>query len=93
MNFRSSARLIRSTRAGVGKSLQKADLCRRVRAQAEDANDVNDVTISLHKFVDTDSIIKRLTHEFGDAGDKHASGIDVIHLDIAHEVQKHANSQ
>ena len=53
---------------------------------AKGANSVKDVTIPLHKFVNTDSIIARLTKEFGYAGNLNGSGFDVIHLDIAHEV-------
>ncbi|XP_067936886.1 E3 ubiquitin-protein ligase rnf213-alpha-like [Watersipora subatra] len=80
---RSFARLIRSTRAGVGKSLHKKNLCAAVRANKDLSG--KDITIPVYKTVDTDVIIKRLNDDLGNG-----YGVNcyhTIHFDIAHEVK------
>ena len=83
-NIRSGARLIRSKRAGVGKSLQKKNLCTDLRVNRNIPG--KDITIALHKSVDTDGIIKRLKDEFGYTNDPNDDNCNTIHIDIAHEV-------
>ena len=80
---RSSARLIRSERAGVGKSLLKDNLCNTLR----NGKGVHgkDITIPVYKVIKVDDIISRLTAEFGNGYTK--TPCNTIHLDIAHEVQ------
>ncbi|XP_067936897.1 E3 ubiquitin-protein ligase rnf213-alpha-like [Watersipora subatra] len=75
------ARLIRSERAGVGKSLQKSNLCSKLRQKLKG----KDVTIPVYRSIDTDHVIARLNAELGH-GFRDA-GRNTIHLDIAHEVE------
>ncbi|XP_067940324.1 E3 ubiquitin-protein ligase rnf213-alpha-like [Watersipora subatra] len=81
---RSSARLIRSSRAGVGKSLQHKNLRDRLRSMCDLPG--KDLTICLHKFVNTDDIIDRLVKELPVLNSSKAP-YHTIHLDIAHEVE------
>jgi len=76
------SRLIRSNRAGVGKSLQKFNLCTKLRAKH--ASQGKDITIPIYKTVDVDGLIKRLTGELDNGFSDDL--FHTIHLDIAHEV-------
>jgi len=79
---RSFARILRSTRAGVGKSLQRGNLCQTLRQQEKVPG--KDITISAHRQIETDEIMCQLFGEFGYCVDDES--FDTIHLDIAHEV-------
>ncbi|XP_067936895.1 E3 ubiquitin-protein ligase rnf213-alpha-like [Watersipora subatra] len=78
---RYSARLIRSKRAGVGKSLQKSNLCSQLRQKLKGM----DVTIPIYRTIDTDHVIARLNAKLGNGF--RDVGRNTIHLDIAHEVE------
>ncbi|XP_067936885.1 E3 ubiquitin-protein ligase rnf213-alpha-like [Watersipora subatra] len=80
---RSYARLIRSSRAGVGKSLQKLNLCHELRVVQEVTG--KDITIPIYKVIDTDNIINCLTSKLGNGYSD--TPCSVIHFDIAHEVE------
>ena len=80
---RSCSRLIRSERAGVGKSLTKFNLCNQVRAQPRLKG--KDITIPIYKAIDTDSIIAKLNAELGNGYTENPH--HTIHIDIAHEVE------
>ena len=81
--FRSCARLIRSARAGVGKSLTKFNLCNQVRSEKKLKG--KDITIPVYKTIDTDSIIAKLNAELGNGYSDPPH--HTIHIDIAHEVE------
>ena len=78
----SFARLIRSKRAGVGKSLYKKNLCSKLRYKQLLRG--KDITIPLYKTISTDDVITRLTDKL----DNGYTDIpyNTIHIDIAHEV-------
>ena len=84
--YRSRVRLIRSDRAGVGKSLQKQNLCSRLRNSH--ALPGIDVTIPAYRQLKTDDIIDRLKELLGNG---YKDGFDTIHLDIAHEASTNEN--
>lgn len=74
-------RLIRSKRAGVGKSLQRGNLITKLRNEIE--LEGQQITIPVYRKISTDTISARLTKTLKNGyGDTY----DVIHLDIAHEV-------
>ena len=77
------ARLIRSRRAGVGKSLQKNNLLLGLRNTQHIPG--KDVIIPVYKSIDTDSIIARLTEALGNGYG--SNPCSTIHFDIAHEVR------
>lgn len=85
--FRSGTRLLRSNRAGVGKSLEKLNLCKRVRQNRKLKG--KDITIPVYKTVNTDNIIARLNDELGNGYTD--SPHHTIHIDIAHEVEEGAD--
>ena len=62
---RSNARLIRSQRAGVGKSLQRNNLVEHLRVNL-DIRSGEDLTIPIYKTIDTDAIITKLTIVLGE---------------------------
>ncbi|KAF6021244.1 hypothetical protein EB796_020445 [Bugula neritina] len=80
--IKSFCRLIRSKRAGVGKSLRRNDLVAALRKDKKLHG--KDITIPIYKTIDTDHIIHRLTEELGNGYTD--SLHNTIHLDIAHEV-------
>ena len=63
--YRSNARLIRSQRAGVGKSLQRNNLVEHLRVNL-DIRSGEDLTIPIYKTIDTDAIINKLTIVLGE---------------------------
>ena len=87
MSYRTSSRLIRSARAGVGKSLKKFNLCNQLRRNKRLKG--NDITIPIYKTIDTDSIIARLNTELGNGYTD--TPHHTIHVDIAHEVETGAD--
>lgn len=87
MSHRSSSRLIRSARAGVGKSLKKFNLCNQLRRNKRLKG--ADITIPIYKTIDTDSIIGRLNTELGNGYTD--TPHHTIHVDIAHEVETGAD--
>ena len=78
---RSSTRLIRSYRAGVGKSLQYINIINKLRTRRRIQG--KDVTIPVYRKVSTDDIIASLKDVLGTG---YNDGCDTIHIDIAHEV-------
>ena len=62
---RSNARLIRSQRAGVGKSLQCNNLVEHLRVNLG-IRSGEDLTIPIYKTIDTDAIINKLTIILGE---------------------------
>ena len=77
-------RLIRSSRAGVGKSLQKVNLQKKLRSSPHHGG--KDLVIPFYKTVSADSLVKFLYKELGN-GYRQASH-NLIHIDIAHEVPR-----
>ena len=82
--FSSSARVIRSQRAGVGKSLQHTNMITKLRKEMK--IDGTDVTIPVYRTMDTNDIIKTMKERLGTG---YNAGCDTIHIDIAHEVCMH----
>ena len=80
--YRSFARLIRSKRAGVGKSMHKQNLCSALRNVKCIRG--KDITIPVYKTINADDVISRLTAELGNGYTN--TPCNTIHLDIAHEV-------
>ena len=80
--FRFLARLIRSKRAGVGKSHYKKNLCSKLRDEKKLAG--KDITIPLYKTISADDIIARLADKLGNG--YITETYNTIHIDIAHEV-------
>ena len=73
--------MIRSERAGVGKSLLKNNLCETLKIKKVRGENI---TIPVYKTIKVDDIISRLTDEFGNGYTN--TPCNTIHLDIAHEV-------
>ena len=82
---RSMARLIRSSRAGVGKSYQKSRLTDKLQNFPQLAG-CPDITIPIYKRIDTDAVIHRLRSDLGSGYE--GRPYHAIHLDIAHEVEQ-----
>lgn len=74
------ARLVRSDRAGTGKTLQKENLRRKLRDDLEVEG--HDVTIPIYKTIEVDKLVSRLHEELSSV--VHRSNL--IHIDIASEV-------
>ena len=60
------------------------NLCNKLRSESDLPG--KDITICIHKTVNIDSIIARLTDEFGCHEEDDDLVYNTIHLDIAHEV-------
>ena len=81
MFVRHSARVIRSARAGAGKSFQ----CQKIASTLKDLDEHRKyVKLCVHKTVDTDSIVHRLNEELIE--DEQGSTSYTIQFDIANEV-------
>ena len=76
-----STRLIRSKRAGVGKSQQRKNTIDKLRQQKGIPG--HDITIPVYRKMVTDDIINSLKEMLGTG---YNSTCDTIHIDIAHEV-------
>lgn len=74
----------------MGKSLQKKNLCSQLRSMKDMPG--KDIVISVHKIVDTNGIIARLSKELKVGNDERPDeprpelSCNTIHLDIANEV-------
>ena len=78
--------MIRSARAGVGKSLKKFNLCNEVRRK----NLAGEfITIPIYKTINTDKIIATLNEELGNGYTN--APYHTVHIDIAHEVETGAD--
>lgn len=80
--YRCFGRLIRSSRAGVGKSLQKSNLVRELKRRG----DVPEVTIPFYKTVNADDFFTRLV-KFDSKTPAKDADVNVVHIDVAYEVR------
>lgn len=83
--FRLQCTLIRSEVAGVGKSHKHKTLCRQLRVNFPLGRDI---TLPIHKHVETDHIVDTLLTKLDDAFNNNVR--HTIHIDIANEVSKFA---
>jgi len=76
-------RLVRSTKAGMGKTRTVKNICKRL-SQSSVCKVGSPVTITVHNALDADDIIERLTKKLGNGFSE--DSYCAIHIDIANAV-------